>query len=82
MVLALSQYYLIDEDVLHLYMCLDDYIDIINCNRDYNLLLKKYNIDYLLIEKYSPLYNNVLTNCNYKLIYHDEVSSIFEVKLK
>lgn len=60
----------------------DDYIDIINCNRDYNLLLKKYNIDYLLIEKYSPLYNNVLTNCNYKLIYHDEVSSIFEVKLK
>ncbi|MDD3303717.1 MAG: hypothetical protein PHP54_02255 [Clostridia bacterium] len=58
-----------------------DYIDAINCNKDYNEILKKYNIDYLFISPKSSLYHNVENNVNYECVYKDEYSAIVKVNI-
>lgn len=58
-----------------------DYINAIQCKKDYNEILKRYNIDYLFISTNSPLYYNVENNLNYNIMYKDENSAIIKVNI-
>lgn len=56
-----------------------DYINIINCTGNYEELLSKYNIEYLIIEKKSALAQNIFNNSKYKKVFEDEISYVIKV---
>lgn len=59
----------------------NDYGDVENCNKDYTTILKKYDIDYVFVKKESNLNEFLKFDNRYELIYSDELSVIYEVKI-
>lgn len=57
----------------------DDYIKIIKCSGNYEELLKKYNIEYLLIPKDSELSQNIFNNPKYEKLFEDKISYVIKV---
>ena len=57
----------------------DDYIKIIKCSGNYEELLKKYNIEYLLIPKDSELSQNIFNNKKYEKLFEDKISYVIKV---
>lgn len=57
----------------------EDYSKIINCSENYEELLKKYDIQYLLISKKSALAKNIFNNSKYQKIFEDEISYVIKV---
>lgn len=60
----------------------NDYVGAINCEKNFNEIMKKYNIEYLLINKDSSLAKNIFEIDGYKLIYQDDLVYIIEVENK
>lgn len=58
----------------------NDYIDAVNCDENFNEIMKKYNIEYVFIKKETPLAKNILELSRYKLIYEDELVYIIKVE--
>lgn len=57
----------------------NDYINIIRCTGNYEELLNKYNIEYLLISKNSALANNIFNNSKYEKLFEDKISYVIKV---
>lgn len=57
----------------------DDYINIINCTGNYEELLSKYDIEYLLIDKESALAKNIFNNIKYEKVFEDDISYVIKV---
>lgn len=57
----------------------NDWIDALNCNKNYDSIFKKYNIEYVFIRKDSNLNEFLKDDNRYTLKYSDEVSVIYEV---
>ena len=58
----------------------EDYINAINCTGNYEEILSKYNIEYLLISKNSALAKNIFNNSKYEKIFEDKISYVIKVK--
>ena len=58
----------------------DDYINAINCTGNYEEILTKYSIDYLLISKDSALAKNIFNNSEYDKLFEDKISYVIKVK--
>lgn len=54
----------------------NDYINIIRCTGNYENLLNKYNIEYLLISKESALSKNIFNNSKYEKLFEDDISYV------
>ncbi len=57
----------------------NDYSKIIHCSGNYEELLNKYNIEYLLISKNSSLAQNIFNNKKYEKIFEDDISYVIKV---
>lgn len=57
----------------------DDYMNTINCTENYEEILSKYNIEYLLISKDSALAKNIFNNSKYEKLFEDECSYVIKV---
>lgn len=57
----------------------EDYINAINCTGNYEQILSKYNIEYLLISKNSALGKNIFNNSKYEKIFEDKCSYVIKV---
>lgn len=57
----------------------NNYINIIDCTGNYEELLCKYNIEYILIPKDSSLAKNIFNDSKYKKIFEDEISYVIKV---
>ena len=57
----------------------NDYINIIRCTGNYEELLNKYNIEYLLISKTSSLAKNIFNNSKYQKLFEDKTSFVIKV---
>lgn len=57
----------------------DDYINASKCTGNYEEILSKYNIEYLLISKDSPLAKNIFNNSKYEKIFEDKISYVIKV---
>ena len=57
----------------------EDYINAINCTGNYEEILSKYNIEYLLIPKNSALGKNIFNNSKYEKIFEDKCSYVIKV---
>ena len=57
----------------------EDYINAINCTGNYEEILSKYNIEYLLISKDSALAKNIFNNSKYEKIFEDKISYVIKV---
>lgn len=57
----------------------EDYINAINCTGNYEQILDKYNIEYLLISKNSALGKNIFNNSKYEKIFEDKCSYVIKV---
>lgn len=58
-----------------------DYIDAIQCKKDFNKIFEKYSIDYLFISTDSNLYYNVENNPNYETLYKDKNCAVIKVNI-
>lgn len=58
----------------------DDYINAINCTGNYEEILTKYSIDYLLISKDSALAKNIFNNSKYDKLFEDKISYVIKVR--
>lgn len=58
-----------------------DYIDAIQCKKDFNKIFEKYNIDYLFISTDSNLYYNVENNPNYETLYKYKNCAVIKVNI-
>lgn len=56
-----------------------DYINIMKCTGNFEELLNKYNIEYLLISKDSALAKNIFNNSKYQKLFEDEISYVIKV---
>ncbi len=56
-----------------------DYIDAINCVKNYNEIMDKYDIDYIFVNKNSALAKNCLDDSNKVKIYEDNISVIIKI---
>lgn len=57
----------------------EDYINAINCTGNYEEILSKYNIEYLLISKNSALAKNIFNNSKYEKLFEDKISYVIKV---
>lgn len=57
----------------------NDYINTINCTENYEEILSKYNIEYLLISKDSALAKNIFNNKKYEKLFEDKCSYVIKV---
>lgn len=57
----------------------NDYINIMRCTGNYEELLNKYNIEYLLISKDSALAKNIFNNIKYQKVFEDKISYVIKV---
>lgn len=57
----------------------EDYIAAITCAGNYEEILTKYNIEYLLIGKDSALAHNIFNDKKYEKIFDDEISYVIKV---
>lgn len=57
----------------------EDYIAAITCAGNYEEILTKYNIEYLLIGKDSALAHNIFNDKKYEKIFEDEISYVIKV---
>lgn len=60
------------------YSIAEDYINAINCTGNYEQILSKYNIEYLLISKNSALGKNIFNNSKYEKIFEDKISYVIK----
>lgn len=59
----------------------NDYADAIECRKNYNEILKKYDIDYLLLKKDTPLAQNILDHDG-QLLFEDDISYVIKYNKK
>ncbi len=57
-----------------------DFINACNCTENYDEILKKYNIDYLLLDNTIPLAKNISSNPDYVKVYDNNYTSIYLLK--
>lgn len=57
----------------------EDYINASNCTKNYEEILNKYNIEYLLIGKESPIAKNIFNNPKYEKLFEDKISLVIKV---
>ena len=54
-----------------------DYMNANECIENYDEILQKYNIDYLLLKNGSPITKNITSNPKYNKVFEDEYSCIY-----